>query len=190
MDSHTHLTDGSNRFKFTAFPQGEVEHFDDNCIKIKGLTDNTEIKFSKIKELEITEQYDMRGLVPENKLEGLESLCHVPTLKELYSNLNDFPELDIIDTSPLSKYCKSYTSCHWGSQTLSIWNSIVYIVSDDTKKIISVLVAPRYDLQTGDLKTNIYLIDDKDIIVWNKGDVWSLVLCNQGDLKSRPTLQK
>jgi hypothetical protein len=66
--------------------------------------------------------------------------------------------------------------CIFGRYKLTSWNSRYYIISDKiTNDIISILDAPKSDLQKGDHRILYYLINNKDLLVWNDGDVYSVV---------------
>ena len=100
----------------------------------------------------------------------------IPNLS-MYCNLNEFPIF-----ARLTNDIRAAVH-HFGKYAVAVWNSTVYIVSEkisnaDEKnhKILNVLYANDYDLQHGDCKTNIYLLNNKNILLWNDGDVHSVVV--------------
>jgi hypothetical protein len=112
-----------------------------------------------------------------SKLEiNYHGLVNTVDINKFYYNLYEFPKLkefcdhDII----LELYAEfnDYVICVW-----QLGNSVTYIVSSaNTEKIISVFIDEKYAFQPGDCETNMYLLDGEHILVWNSGDVCSVVL--------------
>jgi hypothetical protein len=66
--------------------------------------------------------------------------------------------------------------CQWGQYEFSMWDSRFYILCDaETRQIFNILYAPNYELQLGDDKTIAYLVNNKHLLVWNDGDVYSTI---------------
>ena len=117
----------------------------------------------------------------QTNVQRLEVYNILSKFKDYYSNLNDFEEL-----RKLSKVCQtsSHSIVKWKDYRLDIWSwypshtcmNMAYVVSDQpSNKITSVLLCDE-SLQLGDCETYIYLINDKHILVYNAGDVWSTVV--------------
>lgn len=100
----------------------------------------------------------------------------------MYSNLNEFDTLFRELKDNLSK--NNFYSCvalhEFGKYAIAIWNSLLYIVSEkisnDNHKILNILYADEYDLQHGDMGSHVYLLNEKHILIWNTGDVSSVVI--------------
>lgn len=96
----------------------------------------------------------------------------------------------------MDEYCSRFqferfsNSCietiHWVHQnqgyTLRIGSDedVIYVI-DKNNSIVSVLNDPEYGLQGGDAGTRYYVFHNGNLMVWNMGDVWSVVIIRQLD---------
>lgn len=71
--------------------------------------------------------------------------------------------------------CKSWNTEKY---VITIFSSgKLYIISDkNTNRILGYLCAPEYDLQNGDCHTSLYQLNDSVFLIWNDGDVYSVVI--------------
>ncbi len=76
-------------------------------------------------------------------------------------------------------YSHDLYECNWtilnDKYKLISLGSVCYMILKN-KNIISVLYAPRHDLQMGDDRTDIWLINKKDVVINNDGDVSSVII--------------
>lgn len=88
-------------------------------------------------------------------------------------SLSDYDNSDILVNNELEF---SY-SCQWENYELSVWGmGELYVVADKNKhEIISFVYDDTLSLQEGDGDTAVYLLNEKDLIVVNNGDVSSIV---------------
>lgn len=115
-----------------------------------------------------------KAMVKRLKLE-----MNIQMLKNYYSNLNDFEEL-----RKLSKIgqVSSHSLVEWKDYRLDIWSiylhtciNMVYVVSDESNKIISIMLCDE-SFQLGDCETYVYLINGEHILVYNAGVIWSTIV--------------
>ncbi len=91
-------------------------------------------------------------------------------------SLNDYVNILSNILSDISKLEFSY-SCQWDKYELSVWEmgELYVVVDKDKNEIISFIYDESTTLQEGDGSTEVYLLNEKDLIVVNNGDVSSLV---------------
>ncbi len=195
ISSHVHLFSEGSQFKFIAYPDAIISSVNNESI-------NIEIDFHHYNDChpqirlevdfngnEITKLFSPDGDTDEygnweqkdtiyNHSENIPNQFvqlevneddHPLMLDETYINYNDFPELEKYNGAEI------FWNCSWDDFTISYWDD-AYIVSDPQNKILSVLIAPETDLQSGDASTSVYLLNNKHILIWNGGDVMSIVL--------------
>lgn len=118
--------------------------------------------------------------VTSDKDEGIKKIKNIqnslPKFKDYYTNLNDYDELRKLNkTAPT--FCHS--SVKWDEYKLCIWTwfgrdmNMAYIISHNDK-IISVMLCDA-SYQIGDCGTYVYVVNDKHMLIYNAGDVWSTV---------------
>jgi len=90
-----------------------------------------------------------------------------------YSNLDLFPEIQDVKVRDFRQVRNHYF-------TLTQISGVLYILSentlDDADPIIKFLYCPEYDMQDGDSHTYFYLLNEQHFVVYNDGDVYSVLL--------------
>lgn len=88
------------------------------------------------------------------------------------------PKIIKMNSLDEGKYKCNY-ECEWYCNKkhyiLTIFNMAVYLLRCDAQIIYS-LCAPNYELQPGDSRTYIYLLNEKHIVIHNYGDVSSAIV--------------
>lgn len=108
-----------------------------------------------------------------------EILYNDTPFSDYYNNFNDPKYEDILSDEKYLFYRRDHDvlySYYFDQYKLDIWFSRIYIISDGDNNIVNMLHAPEYDLQMGDQETKIRFLDDKMIVIENKGDVWSCLI--------------
>ncbi len=194
ISSHIHLFSEGSQFKFIAYPDAfissinngliniEINDFNQDCqpqIKI-GIDFNgneitklfsPDIDDDEYENWEETDTlYNHSKDIPNQFVElEINEDDHPLMLNETYINYNDFHELEEYNEVEMN------WNCSWDNFTISFWDN-VYIVSNSENKILSILIAPETDLQSGDGSITVYLLNNKHILIWNDGDVMSMIL--------------
>lgn len=195
--NHTYTTIGNNKYVFTAHKQADL-------IKVDPLTKSIELRYcehyNKWHEKNIPQRtfvlnFNMDIITKYNPREESGSM-RIDTRTEFDSNTSTCEKLKLVqdnyynyDAEKLSDcYCnfadfselkefvgyKREYHCCAGKYTLSMFDARIYVVSTDNK-IISAIVEPDYSLQFGDNYTHVWFINNKHFLIWNDGDVFSVV---------------
>lgn len=194
---HT-LIDRNQKFIITALPNANIIMFDQNSAKII-----QDYKETGDRGVEIIIDYD--GSILSEKM----SMSGDPWIDLDYDNESfDLFDGDIVNTNVrmvklievsddnlidltigYQDYDIEWISvmrmklnwyCYWKNYKLSFYDSRLYIISDaSTNKIMNILYAPFTDLQMGDSGTYLYLFNNKHLIVYNAGDVSSVIIIQE-----------
>lgn len=66
--------------------------------------------------------------------------------------------------------------CVFNNSKLTVIDYVLYVVSDaDTNNIKNILYAPDTSLQEGDGDTEVFLLNNKHLLIYNCGDVESVL---------------
>jgi len=85
-----------------------------------------------------------------------------------YTNLDEFPEIKDVKVT-------DFTRVKWKNYTLVQISGILYLLSRNNV-ILKVLYCLQYDMQEGDSQTYFYILNEKHFLVYNDGDVYSVLL--------------
>jgi hypothetical protein len=97
-----------------------------------------------------------------------------------YTNLDVFPEIKDVKV-------RDFRRVRTDDFTLTQISGVLYILSQNTTGdsgvIIKVLYCPEYDMQDGDCHTYFYLLNEQSFLVYNDGDVYSVLLFVPSDFE-------
>jgi len=102
------------------------------------------------------------------------SIIGIPkfTNKEKYADQINFKKLQ-------KAYNETTAFKGWAVTSGCDGNAIVYLVGKQDGEIASVFIDNDYSFQGGDAGTYSYILDGKHLLIWNCGDVWSVVIIRQ-----------
>ena len=185
-----HIYDNSSKIVFAAYPDGEIKKLNDKGADLYIMGDSYYIQFKLYLDSsgnEITRLYapipsasiDWEEIMESEWSKDYEPYRENVTVLDKHEDSCDFFKIynNIEEFSIVEEYsddCRTFWQ--WDQYTLSVWNSRLYIVSDDTGKIISALIAPNTDLQLGDGDSIAYRLNNNTVILENCGDVCSVVI--------------
>jgi hypothetical protein len=200
-DKKNHVNQG-NGFVITTLSLANIIRFDKNCIKIR--QDNKKVYDRDIEIIlgyngvilseksisgdNIQDDYDDENMYENVRngydhprvdiLDQSECECDRNALTVILKNISSDPDFNFHQTIKLSNY-STYNDyeCCWENYKLSVYDAKLYIISDtDTGKILNVFYTPDSDLQMGDSYTQVYLLDHEHLLIYNAGDVYSVII--------------
>jgi hypothetical protein len=126
---------------------------------------NYECKFNNSLELKVIDMHYKRG---------------IDLLNQRYYNLHEFSILKKYANKCEDDDIRLEICTEFNDYLISIWSfdiyAVIYIISNKySNKIISVFIDPNLIFQIADCNTNIYLLNNKNLLIWNQGDVYSVI---------------